>query len=116
MTTSLQPVKILEKPVEVVKGRNLAGWAQKSPEPCRCCWCGLHHPHCTVRYKDEKVDKVEDSYCNHLFRGSRSRGCLLLAYEHGGKQSITYHLYTFGAINSNFEFLRWLKDVLTTKI
>jgi hypothetical protein len=25
MTTSLQPVKILEKPVEVVKGRNLAG-------------------------------------------------------------------------------------------
>jgi hypothetical protein len=30
-----QPVKSLEKPVEVVKGRILAGWAQKSPEP----WC-----------------------------------------------------------------------------
>jgi hypothetical protein len=27
--------EILEKPVEVVKGRILAGWAQKSPEPCR---------------------------------------------------------------------------------
>jgi hypothetical protein len=27
--------QILEKPVEVVKGRNLAGWAQKTPEP----WC-----------------------------------------------------------------------------
>jgi hypothetical protein len=26
--------EILEKPVEVVKGRILAGWAQKSPEPC----------------------------------------------------------------------------------
>jgi hypothetical protein len=27
--------EILGKPVEVVKGRNLiAGWAQKSPEPC----------------------------------------------------------------------------------
>jgi hypothetical protein len=26
--------QILEKPVEVVKGRILAGWAQKSPEPC----------------------------------------------------------------------------------
>ena len=25
--------EILEKPVEVVKGRILAGWAQKSPEP-----------------------------------------------------------------------------------
>jgi hypothetical protein len=25
--------QILEKPVEVVKGRILAGWAQKSPEP-----------------------------------------------------------------------------------
>ena len=25
---------ILRKPVEVVKGRILAGWAQKSPEPC----------------------------------------------------------------------------------
>jgi hypothetical protein len=25
--------QILGKPVEVVKGRNLAGWAQKSPEP-----------------------------------------------------------------------------------
>jgi hypothetical protein len=25
--------QILEKPVEVVKGWNLAGWAQKSPEP-----------------------------------------------------------------------------------
>jgi hypothetical protein len=41
---------------------------------------------------------------NHLFRGSRWRGCLLLAHEHGGKQSITYHLYIFGAINSNFWF------------
>ena len=26
--------QILRKPVEVVKGRILAGWAQKSPEPC----------------------------------------------------------------------------------
>ena len=26
--------QILKKPVEVVKGRVLAGWAQKSPEPC----------------------------------------------------------------------------------
>ena len=26
--------QILEKPVEVVKGRILAGWAQKYPEPC----------------------------------------------------------------------------------
>ena len=26
--------QILKKPVEVVKGRILAGWAQKSPEPC----------------------------------------------------------------------------------
>jgi hypothetical protein len=26
--------KILEKPVEVVKGQISAGWAQKSPEPC----------------------------------------------------------------------------------
>ena len=25
---------ILRKPVDVVKGRILAGWAQKSPEPC----------------------------------------------------------------------------------
>ena len=25
---------ILKKPVELVKGRILAGWAQKSPEPC----------------------------------------------------------------------------------
>ena len=25
--------QILKKPVEVVKGRILAGWAQKSPEP-----------------------------------------------------------------------------------
>jgi hypothetical protein len=32
MATSLQPGQILEKPVEVVKGRILAGWAQKSPE------------------------------------------------------------------------------------
>jgi hypothetical protein len=28
--------QILKKPVEVVKGRILAGWAQKSPEP----WSG----------------------------------------------------------------------------
>ena len=27
--------QILRKPVEVVKGRILAGWAQKSSEPCR---------------------------------------------------------------------------------
>jgi hypothetical protein len=27
--------QIVEKPVEVVKGRILAGWAQKSPEPWR---------------------------------------------------------------------------------
>jgi hypothetical protein len=33
MTTSLQPVKSWKKPVEVVKVRILAGWAQKSPEP-----------------------------------------------------------------------------------
>jgi hypothetical protein len=26
--------QILKKPVEIVKGRILAGWAQKSPEPC----------------------------------------------------------------------------------
>ena len=26
--------QILKKPVEVVKGRILAGWAQKSPKPC----------------------------------------------------------------------------------
>ena len=26
--------QILKKPVEVVKGWILAGWAQKSPEPC----------------------------------------------------------------------------------
>ena len=26
--------RILRAPVEVVKGRILAGWAQKSPEPC----------------------------------------------------------------------------------
>jgi len=54
--------------------------------------------------------------CNHTNRGSCWRGCLLLAHEHGGKQSITYHLYIFGAINSNFEFLRRLKNVLTTKM
>ena len=29
--------QILEKPVEVVKGRILAGWAQKSPKPCKKC-------------------------------------------------------------------------------
>ena len=29
--------EILKKPVEVVKGRILVGWAQKSPEP----WLGL---------------------------------------------------------------------------
>jgi hypothetical protein len=29
--------QILKKLVEVVKGQILAGWAQKSPEPC----CGL---------------------------------------------------------------------------
>ena len=29
----MQPVESLEKPVEVVKRRILAGWAQKSPEP-----------------------------------------------------------------------------------
>ena len=34
MATSLEPVKPLKKPVEVVKGQILAGWAQKSPEPC----------------------------------------------------------------------------------
>jgi hypothetical protein len=39
-----------------------------------------------------------------------------LAHEHGGKQSITYHLYIFGAINSNFIFLRRLKNVLITKL
>ena len=33
MATSLQPVKSWKKPVEVVKRRILAGWAQKSPEP-----------------------------------------------------------------------------------
>jgi hypothetical protein len=33
MATSLQPVKSLKKPVEVVKGRLLAGWAQKSLKP-----------------------------------------------------------------------------------
>ena len=27
--------QILKKPVEVVKGRILAGWAQKSSEPCK---------------------------------------------------------------------------------
>ena len=26
--------QILRKPVEVVKGQILVGWAQKSPEPC----------------------------------------------------------------------------------
>ena len=26
--------QILKKPVEIVKGRILAGWAQKSPESC----------------------------------------------------------------------------------
>jgi hypothetical protein len=26
--------QILKKPVEVVKGRILAGWAQKCPQPC----------------------------------------------------------------------------------
>ena len=26
--------QILKKPVEVVKGRILVGWAQKSPKPC----------------------------------------------------------------------------------
>jgi hypothetical protein len=29
--------QILKNPVEVVKGRILAGWAQKSPEPCVNC-------------------------------------------------------------------------------
>jgi hypothetical protein len=42
LATSLQPVKSLEIPVEVVKGRILAGWAQKSPEP----WTG-RCPHVT---------------------------------------------------------------------
>ena len=28
--------QILKKPVEVVKGRILAGWAQESPEPWSC--------------------------------------------------------------------------------
>jgi hypothetical protein len=28
--------QILGKPVEVVKGRILSGWAQKSPEPWHC--------------------------------------------------------------------------------
>ena len=32
--------QILKKPVEVVKGRILAGWAQKSPEPC-CIFCNI---------------------------------------------------------------------------
>ena len=27
--------QVLKKPVEVAKGRSVAGWAQKSPEPCR---------------------------------------------------------------------------------
>jgi hypothetical protein len=30
--------QILKKPVEVVKGRILAGWAQKSPEPWLAVW------------------------------------------------------------------------------
>jgi hypothetical protein len=34
MATSLQPVKSCKKPVEVVEGWILGGWAQKSPEPC----------------------------------------------------------------------------------
>jgi hypothetical protein len=34
---------ILKKLVEVVKGRILAGWAQKSPEP----WCGSKNGHQT---------------------------------------------------------------------
>ena len=33
MATSFASCEILKKPVEVVKGRNLAGWAQKSSEP-----------------------------------------------------------------------------------
>ena len=36
--------EIVRKPVEVVKGRILVGWAQKSPEPyynyCSMCWSG----------------------------------------------------------------------------
>jgi len=49
--------QILEKPVEVVKGWILAGWAQKYPEPW---WRKLYseergsylHPYC--RMKDDK--------------------------------------------------------------
>ena len=60
---------------------------------------------------------------NHLFRGSRWHDCLQLAHEHGGKQSITYHLYIFGAINSNFRGLgplarpsnRWLRWVTSSR-
>ena len=33
MATWLQPVKTWKKLVEVVKGRILVGWAQKSPKP-----------------------------------------------------------------------------------
>jgi hypothetical protein len=40
----------------------------------------------------------------------------LTTHEYGGKQSITYHLYIFGTINSNFKSLRRLKNVLTGKI
>jgi hypothetical protein len=31
--------EILKKPVEVVKGQILAGWAQKSSEPCYFIMC-----------------------------------------------------------------------------
>ena len=46
--------------------------------------------------------KITIGLRNPLFRGFRWHGCLQLAHKHGGKQSITYHLYIFGTINSNF--------------
>ena len=50
--------QILEKPVEVVKGRILAGWAQKSPEP----WAELIN---TKKYFKENRRKRESlKVCN----------------------------------------------------
>ena len=33
MTTSLQPIKFKKKPVNIMKGRILAGWAKNLPNP-----------------------------------------------------------------------------------
>ena len=53
--------QILKKPVEVVKGRILAGWAQKSPEPCMRSW--------KEKNKHINIDGRLENGLVHLYRG-----------------------------------------------